>query len=119
MFYSVISTTIFRGDDGIIFRRLNPVPCTLSVGSQFLIQNDPLSYTLVLLSPTYMGNCVIAYVNILSLLDLCTGYLKATGKETSPIRSRILPSPILFKKVTVMKNSCSLDDFLVAKSFIK
>jgi len=41
------------------------------------------------------------------------------GKETLPACSRILPSPILFKKVTMIENSCTLDDFLVAKSPIK
>jgi len=46
-------------------------------------------------------------------------HLKDTGKRTSPVRSRILPSPILFKEVIVTKNSCSLDDFLVAELPIK
>jgi len=46
-------------------------------------------------------------------------HLKATGKRTSPVRSQILPSPILFKEVTATKNSCSLDDFLVAELPIK
>ena len=41
------------------------------------------------------------------------------GKGTSPVRSQILPSPILFKEVTATKNPCSLDDFLVVKSPIK
>ena len=44
---------------------------------------------------------------------------EGTGKGTSPVTSRILPSPILFKKVTTTKNLCALDDFLVARSFIK
>jgi len=39
--------------------------------------------------------------------------LKVTGKRTPPVRSQILPSPILLKEVTVMKNPYSLDDFLV------
>ena len=65
-----------------------------------------------------MGNCVIAFTNISPLLDLCTGHLKVTGNEMSPVRSRILFSPILFKEVTATKNPCSLDD-LVAKSSIK
>jgi len=54
------------------------------------------------------------------LPDHCEhGTLKVMGKRTSPVRSRILPSPILFKEVTTTKNSCSLDDFLVVELPIK
>ena len=44
---------------------------------------------------------------------------EVTGKRTSPVRSRILLSPILFKAVAAMKNPCSLDDFLVVELPIK
>ena len=47
-----------------------------------------------------MGNCVIASATISPLLGLCIGYLKVTGKRVSPLRSQILPSPILFKEVS-------------------
>jgi len=46
-------------------------------------------------------------------------HLKVTRKGMPLVRSRIHPSPILLKKVTAMKNSCSLDDFLTARSSIK
>ena len=39
-------------------------------------------------------------------------HLKVLGKRTSPVRSQILLSLILFKEVTATKNPCSLDDFL-------
>jgi len=45
--------------------------------------------------------------------------LKVTRKRTSPVRSRILPSPILLKGVIAMKNPYSLDDFLVVEMLIK
>jgi len=35
--------------------------------------------------------------------------------EDVTVRSRIFPSPILFKEVTAMKSPWSLDDFLVAE----
>jgi len=47
------------------------------------------------------------------------GACEVTGKRISPVRSRILPSPILFKAVIVTKNSCSLDDFLIVELPIK
>ena len=95
-------------------------PSLIPGGDQWLfIQDNSLSCRLVLLSSIYMGNCVIVSANISPLLSLCTKYLKVTGKGVSPVRCRILPSPILFKEVTASKNSCSLDDFLAAKSFIK
>ena len=73
---------------------------------------------------------------ILALLDMthqpCPGFLiitvamvvgmaalKVTGKRKSPVRSQILPSPILFKEVTATKNPCSLDAFLVVEMLIK
>jgi len=86
---------------------------------RLFIQDNSLSCRLVLLSSTYMGNCIIVSANILPLLGLYTRYLKVTGKGVSPVRSWILPSPILFKEVTAAKNPCSLDDFLLAKSSIK
>ena len=46
-------------------------------------------------------------------------HLKVTRKGMSPVRSRILLSPVLFKRVTTTKSLCSLDDFLVEKSFSK
>jgi len=107
--------TMFRDDDRIIFRRPNLVfrIATPGVGRQLLIQDGPLGYRLMLLSSTYMRNCVIASTNISPLKDFCTGHLGVTGKRMSPVRSRILPSLILFKKVTAMKNPYSSDDFLV------
>ena len=45
--------------------------------------------------------------------------LKAIGKRTLPVRSRILPSPILLKEVTVRKSPCLLDDFLVVEMLIR
>ena len=68
-------------------------------------------------------------ISVKALLDMthqqCSGFvmvtvgivvgmilLQVTGKRTSPVRSRILPSPILSPEVTSMKNPCSLDDFL-------
>ena len=42
-------------------------------------------------------------------------HLKVTEKRTSPVKSRILPSPILLKEMTATKNPCSLDDFLVVE----
>jgi len=41
------------------------------------------------------------------------------GKEDITSKVSDPPSPILFKEVTVTKNSCSLDDFLVAEFPIK
>ena len=68
--YSVIFTTIFGGGDRIIFKRLNLVPCTLSIILLLLIQDDPLNCSLVLLNSTYIGNRVIAFVDISPLLGL-------------------------------------------------
>jgi len=104
-FCSIIFTIMFRGDDRIIFRRPNLLfrITTAGVGRQLLIQNGPLSCKLVLLSSTYMENCIIASTNISPLLGLCTGHLKATGKVKSPVRSQILSSSILFKEVTTTK----------------
>ena len=120
-FCSIIFTTVFRDDDRTIFRRSNLVfkIATLGVGRQLLIQDGPLGCRLVLLSSIYMGNCVITSTNISFLQGFCTGYSKVTGKRMSPVRSWILSSPILIKKVTATKNPCLLDDFLVAKSSIK
>jgi len=47
------------------------------------------------------------------------GACEVTKKRISPVRSRILPSPILFKAVIAMKNPCSLDDFLKVELPIK
>ena len=44
--------------------------------------------------------------------------LDAAGKRMTPVRSQILPSPILSPEVTSTKNPCSLDDFLVVEMFI-
>jgi len=44
---------------------------------------------------------------------------KAIGKRMLPVRSRILPSPILLKEVTWTKNPCSSDAFLVVEMLIK
>ena len=120
-FCSIIFTTIFRDDDKIMFGKPNLLfrIAALGVGRQLLIHGGPLNYRLVLLSSMRMDNCIITSTNISPLLGLCIGHLKATGKGMSPVRSQILPSPILFKKVTTMKNSCSLDNFLIEKSFIK
>ena len=43
------------------------------------------------------------------------------GHEKKDVTSKVsdLPSPILFKEVITMKNSCSLDEFLVAELLIK
>ena len=41
------------------------------------------------------------------------------GKENITCVVSDPPSPIFFKEVTTTENSCSLDDFLVAKSPIK
>ena len=51
-FCSIIFTTIFRGDDRLIFRK--PRITTLDVDRQLLIQNGSLSCRVVLLSSTYM-----------------------------------------------------------------
>ena len=120
-FCSIIFTTMFRDDGRNIFRKPNLIfrIVTPGIGRQLLIQDGPLGCRLVLLSSTYMGNCVIASTNIWPLQDFCIGHSKVIGKRTSLVRSRILPSPILFKKVTATKNSCSLDDFLVTESSIK
>ena len=45
--------------------------------------------------------------------------INVTGKRKSPVRSQILPSPILLKKVTATEKPCSLDDFLAVKLTIK
>ena len=71
-------------------------------------------------------------VPVKTLLDMmhqqCPGFvtvtvgmvsLKAKGKRMSPVRSRILPSPILLKEVTATKNPCSLDAFLVVVMLTK
>jgi len=71
-FYSVIFTTIFGDGDRIIFKRLNLVPCTLSISLLLLIHDDPLNCRLVLLNSTYIGNRVIAFADISPLLGLCT-----------------------------------------------
>ena len=42
------------------------------------------------------------------------GAFEGHRKRTSPVRSQILLSPLLFEEVTATKNPCSLDDFLVA-----
>jgi len=47
------------------------------------------------------------------------GAFECHGMRMSPLRPQILPSLILFKEVTARKNSCSLDDFLVAQLPIK
>ena len=44
--------------------------------------------------------------------------LQVTRKRTSPVRSQILPSPILLSEVTSRKNPYSLDDFLVVEVYI-
>ena len=118
---SIISTTTFRDNDRTIFRRQKFVfrIATLGVNRQLLIQDGLFGCRLVLLTSMYMENCVIASTNISPLQDFCTEHLKVTGKRMPLVRSRILPSPILFKKVIATKNPCSLDDFLVAKYFIK
>ena len=46
-------------------------------------------------------------------------HLKITEQRTSPVRSQILPSPILLKEVTATKNPCSLDAFLMVEMLIK
>ena len=112
-FCNIISTTMFRDDDRTIFKRSNLVfrIARSGVGRQSLIQDGTLSCRLVLLSSMYMKNCVITFTNISPFLGLCTGYLKIIGKRRSPVRSRILHSPILFKEMTTTKDPCSLDDF--------
>jgi len=40
-----------------------------------------------------------------SLITMSMAHLKVTGKRTSPVRSQILPSQILFKEVTTTKKS--------------
>ena len=92
---------------------------TTDLGQQLLIQDGPFSCKLVLLSLTHIENYISASADISLLLGLWIRYLKITGKGTSPVRSRILPSPILFKEMTSTKNPCSLDDLLVGKSSIK
>ena len=47
------------------------------------------------------------------------GVFEGHRKEMSPVRSRILPSPILLKEVTATKSPCSLDNFLVVEMLIK
>ena len=44
--------------------------------------------------------------------------LQVTGKRMSPVRFRILHSPVLPPEVTSTKNLYSLDDFLVVEMFI-
>ena len=118
---SIISATMFRDDERIIFKRLNLVfrITTPGVDWQLLIQDGPLGYKLMILSSMYMWNCVTASTDISPLLGLCTRNLKVTGKGMSPLRSRILSSPVSFKEVITIKNPCSLNDFLVAKYSIK
>jgi len=47
------------------------------------------------------------------------GAFKGHVKEDVTSKVSDPPSPILFKEVTATKNSCSLDDFLVAELPIK
>ena len=87
LFCSIVFIVMLNNNGKIIFSRTNHVfrINTPGVGQQLLIQNGPLSCRLVLLSTTYMENCVIISANISSLPDHCIGYLKVTGKRMSPI----------------------------------
>ena len=74
----------------------------------------------VLLDMTHQQCPGFVMVTVSMMVGMVVGMvlLQVTGKMTSPVRSRILPSPILRPEVTSTKNPCALDDFLVVEIFI-
>jgi len=61
-----------------------------------------------------------AMVTVGMAVDMVVGMvlLQVTGKRTSPVRPRILPSPVLPQKWHRGQSPYSLDDFLVVEMFI-
>jgi len=78
------------------------------------IRQDLIGHDAPAMSRVCHGHVGMVVGMVVSIMSL-----EATGKRMSPVRPRILPSPILPPEVTSTKNSCLLDDFLVVEMLIK